>query len=112
MITALLTRWQLRVYVMVIEKYALPVQENNFHVHVFSIFVEEILQKMRYRLVGDVSTHNNMPKFHKTELVEGRVKEDCVVARNNHAWRMKRTQNYSVQQLDEIAIRRTSTNYS
>ena len=38
-----------------------PVEENHFHVDIISIFVQEIFQKDRHGLEGDVATDNNVP---------------------------------------------------
>ena len=39
-----------------------PVEENHFHVDIISIFVQEIFQKDRHGLEGDVATDNNVPE--------------------------------------------------
>lgn len=35
-------------------------QEDNFYIDVLAILVQEILEKVRDRFVGDVAAHNNM----------------------------------------------------
>ena len=37
-------------------------EKNDFYINIFAIFVEEIFKEMRDRLVGDVSTDDNMPE--------------------------------------------------
>ena len=39
----------------------LPVEEDNLNVDVFSIFVKEVFEEVRHRLVGDVTADNNVP---------------------------------------------------
>lgn len=41
----------------------LPVKKNHFNVDIFSILVQEILEKVRHRLVGDVSANDDVPEL-------------------------------------------------
>ena len=36
-------------------------KKDNLHVNIFSVFMEEILEEMRDRLIGNMATHNNVP---------------------------------------------------
>ena len=40
----------------------LPVEKNHLHVHVLSVLVEEVLQKVGHTLVGDVAADDDMPE--------------------------------------------------
>lgn len=42
-------------------KNGLPVKEYNFDVNILTILVKKILEEVRHRLVGDMSTHDDMP---------------------------------------------------
>ena len=37
-------------------------KEDNFNIHIFSVFMEKIFEKVWNRLIGDVTTYNNVPK--------------------------------------------------
>ena len=39
----------------------LPMQENHLDVDIFAIFVQKVLEKVRHRLVGDMSAHDDVP---------------------------------------------------
>lgn len=43
-------------------------QEDNFHVDVLAILVQEILEEVRDRLVGDVAAHDNMSANTRSRL--------------------------------------------
>ena len=36
-------------------------QEDNLHVHILPVLVEEVLEEVWHWLVGDVATHHNVP---------------------------------------------------
>jgi hypothetical protein len=38
----------------------IPVQKDNLYVDILAILVQEILEEMRDRFVGDVAAHDNM----------------------------------------------------
>ena len=40
---------------------ASPVEENHLDVNVLPVLVEEVLQEVRHRLIGDVATDHNVP---------------------------------------------------
>ena len=42
------------------------VEEDDIHVHIVPILVEEVLQEHGDWLEGDVATHNNVPKIVKS----------------------------------------------
>lgn len=46
-----------------------PVQENNFDIHIFSVFMEKILKEVRHRFIGDVATNHNVPAVTQGILV-------------------------------------------
>ena len=46
----------------------LPMQKYNFDVDIVSIFVQKVLQEMRYRIVCYMTTHNDMPESSVTFL--------------------------------------------
>ena len=39
----------------------LPVEEDNLHVHVFSVLVEKVFEEVRDGLVSDVTTDYDVP---------------------------------------------------
>ena len=41
-------------------------EEDNLNVDIFSIFVKEVFQEVRHRLVGDVTADNNVPEAKST----------------------------------------------
>lgn len=43
-------------------------QEDNFHVDVLAILVQEVLEEVRDWFVGDVATHDNMSANTTNEL--------------------------------------------
>ena len=36
-------------------------EENHFDVNIFSVLVQEVLQEVRHRLIGDVATDHDVP---------------------------------------------------
>lgn len=46
----------------------IPMQEDNFHINVFAVLVQEVLEKVRDWFVGDVATHDNMSANTTNEL--------------------------------------------
>jgi len=38
----------------------LLMEKDNFHVHIFSVFVKEVFEEVGHRIIGDMSTHNYM----------------------------------------------------
>ena len=42
--------------------FVIPVQEYNFHIHILPVLMEKIFQEVQNRLIGDMTTYNNMPK--------------------------------------------------
>lgn len=43
-------------------------QEDNFHVDVLAVLVQEVLEEVRDWFVGDVATHDNMSANTTNEL--------------------------------------------
>lgn len=43
-------------------KKKIPVKENDLYVNIFTVLVQEILQKVAHGLVGYVSANDNMPE--------------------------------------------------
>ena len=39
----------------------MPVQKNHLDVDILSVFVEKVFQKVRHRLIGDVSANHDVP---------------------------------------------------
>ena len=39
----------------------MPVQKNHLDVDILSVFVKKVFQKVRHRLIGDVSTNHDVP---------------------------------------------------
>ena len=35
-------------------------EKDNFHVHIFSVFVKEVFEEVGHRIIGDMSTNNYM----------------------------------------------------
>lgn len=56
-------------------------QEDNLYVDVLAIFVQEILEKVRDRFVGDVAAHNNMSvnTTNRLEIPFGRETRVCAI---------------------------------
>lgn len=48
---------------------SLLVDKDNFHIHIFSIFVEKILQEIGHRVKRDVATNNNMSERRKARSI-------------------------------------------
>lgn len=46
----------------------IPMQEDNFHVDVLAVLVQEVLEEVRDWFVGDVATHDNMSANTTNEL--------------------------------------------
>lgn len=47
---------------------AIPMQEDNLHVNVLAVLVQEVLEEVRDWFVGDVATHDNMSANTTNEL--------------------------------------------
>ena len=52
-------------------KQVLPVQEDDFHVHILSVFMKEIFQEVWNWFVSDVAAHDNMPvgRWYKKNII-------------------------------------------
>ena len=37
-----------------------PMKKDNFHIDIFSVFVKKVFEKVRHRLVRDVTAHHDM----------------------------------------------------
>ena len=52
-------------------------EEDNFYVNIFSIFMEKVFKEVQDRLVGDVPTHNNMSRnmfgFYKNRNTNSKI---------------------------------------
>lgn len=48
---------------------SLLVDKDNFHIHIFSIFVEKILQEIGNWVKRDVATNNNMSERRKARSI-------------------------------------------
>ena len=46
----------------------IPMQEDNLHVDVLAVLVQEVLEEVRDWFVGDVATHDNMSANTTNEL--------------------------------------------
>ena len=49
------------ILITVNEAQLLPVEEDNLHVHVFSVLVEKVFEEVRDGLVSDVTTDYDVP---------------------------------------------------
>ena len=63
----------------------MPVQKNHLDVDILSIFVEKVFQKVRNRLVGDVSTDDNVPAKISSVICKFRVFQNNLTISVLHA---------------------------
>ena len=63
----------------------MPVQKNHLDVDVFSIFVEKVFQKVRNRLVGDVSANHDVPAKKYSVICKFRVFQNKLTISVLHA---------------------------
>ena len=61
----------------------LPVQKNDFHVHVLSVFMQKVFQEMGHGLVGYVTADHNVPgnsylNYFKAVLTLNTIVKKCV----------------------------------
>ena len=48
----------------------IPVKEDNLYVQIVPVFVKEVLEEVRHRLIRDVTAHHNVP-----ETLNGSIKD-------------------------------------
>ena len=63
----------------------MPVQKNHLDVDILSIFVEKVFQKVRNRLVGDVSTDDNVPAKISSVICKFRIFQNNLTISVLHA---------------------------
>ena len=63
----------------------MPVQKNHLDVDILSIFVEKVFQKVRNRLIGDVSANHDVPAKKYSVICKFRVFQNKLTISVLHA---------------------------
>ena len=63
----------------------MPVQKNHLDVDILSVFVKKVFQKVRHRLIGDMSADDNVPAKKYSVTCKFRISQNNLTMSVLHA---------------------------